>query len=295
MKSAIATLSRYFPTIFIGLCCAFKLSAAEVSTTRLKSTAGTGVATLLMDEATLLNPAAISFFQVSSIYLQKSGTDVTPADDSPLAASSEEQLLFIASDAKGELDGSISYARYKNKNGKSSRLAASMSAPVGKKSALGFSYSTTDTKDGPLAGKIKQISAGVTHALSPEFTIGMIVPDILGADPLARRAIIGAQYVYKDFVALMFDAGADWKREAKESSLVRAAIQLKVFEDFYMRFGAQEDRGLRKKGTGAGLGWVQPKLVIDVAIASIKYSELSELHQTDETAKETSFALSYRF
>tara|TARA_R110000868_G_scaffold100129_7_gene275481 strand:+ start:5999 stop:6952 length:954 start_codon:yes stop_codon:yes gene_type:complete len=295
MKSTIATLSRAFPIFLLGLCALTPAHANQISTTRLKSTAGTGVASLLMDEATFLNPASISFFQVSSIYLQKSGTDISPADTSPLAPSSEEQLLFVASDAKGDVDGSISYAKEQDRFGKLSRLAASMSAPVGKKSTLGFSYATTSRKEGPLKGKLKQITAGVNHALSPEFTLGLVVPDILAADPYARRAIIGGQYIYKDFVSLMFDAGSDWERDAKDSSLVRAAIQLKVLEDFYMRFGAQEDRGMKLKGTGAGIGWVQPRLVIDVSMSTTEYKADSELNQNDEKAKETSFSLSYRF
>tara|TARA_R110002049_G_scaffold155259_2_gene320113 strand:- start:633 stop:1523 length:891 start_codon:yes stop_codon:yes gene_type:complete len=296
MKSTIATLSRLLPTVLLGLSCAPFLFASEISTTRLKSTAGTGVGALLVDEATVLNPASISFFQVSSIYVQKAGSDITPDADSPLSSSSEENMLFIASDSKGEVDGSISYSKEDDRYGKVSRLAASASSSVGERSALGFSYSTTKREgNGPLPKKIKQIAAGVTHAITPEFTFGIVVPDILGEDPLARRAIIGGQYVYKDFIALMFDAGAGWETDAKESSLVRAAIQLKVFQDFYMRFGAQEDKGLKKKGTGAGIGWVQPRLVIEAAVATTKFSELAAIGQNAEEAKETSFSLSYRF
>ncbi len=297
MKLTIATLSRLLPTFLLGLSCAPLVFASEISTTRLKSTAGTGVGALLVDEATVLNPASISFFKVSSIYIQKAGTEITPDSSSPLSVNdSEENLLFIASDSKGEVDGSISYSKQDERFGKVSRLAASASSAVGDRSALGFSYSTTKREgNGPLPKKIKQIAAGVTHAITPEFTFGIVVPDILGEDPLARRAIVGAQYVYKDFIALMLDAGAGWETDAKESSLVRAAVQLKIFQDFYMRFGAQEDKGLKKKGTGAGIGWVQPRLVIEAAVATTKLSELPSIGQNDEEAKETSFSLSYRF
>lgn len=293
MKTAIVMFSLLVPSILLGLM--NNAWSRQVSTTRLKSTAGTGVATLLMDEATVLNPSAISFFQVSSFYLQKGSSDVTSNSTSPLAPTSEDELLFIASDAKGTVDGSVSYAQTKDKLGKATRLATSMSSPIGEKSALGFSYAMSK-QDGPLGkAKYNQISAGVTHAVVPAFTIGLVLPDILGEKVLERRAIAGGQYVYKDFVAVMFDAGADWEREVRESSLIRAAIQLKVFSDFYMRFGAVEDRGMKSKGSGFGIGWVQPRLVIDVALSRTEYSELPELNQVNETAKETSFALSYRF
>lgn len=294
MKPAIATLTAFIPTILLGL---FSLSshAASVSTTRLKSTAGTGVGTLLMDEATFLNPASISFFQVSSFYIQKAGADLSSTNDQPLSAASEDELVFVASDAKGPVDGSISYARMKDKDGKSTRLAASMSSPIGERSALGFNYALTDRDGGVRAGKSKQITAGVTHALSSEFTLGLVAQDLLGEEEIERRAIVGAQYVYKDFIAVMFDAGADWEREMEESSLIRAAIQLKVFQDFYMRFGAQEDRGLRQKSTGVGIGWVQPRLVLEAALARTEYGAIDEIGQLDLEAKETSFSLSYRF
>lgn len=293
MNSAIVMLSAVIPTLLLGLS---PLSAGEISTTRLKSTAGTGVATMLVDEATVLNPSSISFFQMSSFYLQKAGADVTPnQESSPLAPSNQDELLFIASDAKGTVDGSISYAKSKDKHGKMSRLAGSMSAPIGEKSALGLSYAQTDRDGGPLKGKMKQISAGVTHAINREFTFGLVVPDLLGEDELQRRAIAGAQFVYKDFVSVMIDAGVDWEREFKESSLARAALQLKVFTDFYMRIGASEDRGLKRKSTGAGIGWVQPRLMIDVAMARTEYSEIASIGQDNETAKETSFSLAYHF
>lgn len=293
MKATIAMNIALIPSIFLGL---FSYSfASEISTTRLKSTAGTGVGTLLMDEATVLNPAAISFFQNSSFYLQKTGADLVTAEDSPLSNASQDDLMFAASDAKGPVDGSISYVRSKDRYGKSSRLAGSMSSSVGERSSLGFGYAMTNRDGGPLKGKMKQVSAGVTHALSREFTMGVVIPDVLGENELERRAIIGFQYLYKDFIALMLDAGADWEREASESSLVRAAIQLKVFNDFYARFGAQEDKGLKRKGTGAGVGWVQPRLVIEAAMARTEYSEILAIGQVKETAKETSLSLSYHF
>ena len=41
-------------------------------TTRLKSTAGAGVASLLIDESTILNPAPMAFFNLASFYIQRS-------------------------------------------------------------------------------------------------------------------------------------------------------------------------------------------------------------------------------
>ena len=49
-------------------------------TARLKSTAGAGVGSVLMDESTILNPAPIAFFNVSSVYVARIGTNITSDD-----------------------------------------------------------------------------------------------------------------------------------------------------------------------------------------------------------------------
>ena len=40
-------------------------------TTRIQSSAGVGVGAVLLDEATLLNPAPMAFYQIGAIYYQQ--------------------------------------------------------------------------------------------------------------------------------------------------------------------------------------------------------------------------------
>ena len=42
-------------------------SDTKIQTTRLKSTAGVGAGSILLDEATMLNPAPVAFYQTGAI------------------------------------------------------------------------------------------------------------------------------------------------------------------------------------------------------------------------------------
>lgn len=93
----------------------------------------------------------------------------------------------------------------------------------------------------------------------------------------------------------MFDAGADYNQDLSKTATWKAATQIKLFSDFYARFGAFNDKGLKQKGSGVGIGWLQPRLVLELALKNTELLESEELNQTGEDIKETSFSLSYRF
>jgi hypothetical protein len=66
-------------------------------------------------------------------------------------------------------------------------------------------------------------------------------------------------------------------------------VQIKFFTEVYLRAGYFNDKGMEEKGTGVGLGWVQPRLAIEAALKN------SKGFTSSKTARETSFSLSYRF
>jgi len=95
---------KRFLSLIIFLLISLNLSAntnfSTVQTTRLKSTGGAGVGSILMEEATFLNPAPIAFYNLSSVYLQKTGTDNSNLDNSPFRNPESDQMTFVASDGK---------------------------------------------------------------------------------------------------------------------------------------------------------------------------------------------------
>ncbi len=270
-------------------------------TTRMKSTGGSGVASILMDEATFLNPATIAYYKQASLYFQRSGLETTQTGSvNPSAPQEYDQMSIIASDAKGLTGGSLSYNTIEYQGQEIKRFSSAFGRPLGKKSSFGVNLSHTKEKvfnndDILVEQDFTQVTFGVAHAISEEFTVGLIVEDPFQERPEETRAVTGFQYVYKGFVSLMFDMGADYNQNLSDTLLWRAGSQLKVFDDFFLRFGAFNDKGRQEKGSGAGVGWLQPKLVIELAVKNSELLESELLNQTGEEIRETSFSLSYRF
>ena len=276
----------------------------DIETTRLKSTAGAGVASLLMDEATILNPAPLSFFQNGSFYFQRSkleGTQFQDHFDSENSLNFEnEQTTFVASDSKGKVNGSLSYVKQGHRYHHRRRLATSLAYPTAPKSSMGITYS--HTKEKLSTNNIdfqeityKQTSFGVIHALNNHFTLGLVVIDPMKVRPQDTRGIVGIQYVYQDFISLMFDFGADYNDQLDKTFLWRGATQIKLLQDFYLRTGLFNDRGKGQKGTGVGVGWIQPRLVMEFALKNTDILKTPILSRHPEKIKETSLSLSYRF
>lgn len=283
-----------FSTLYLSV----QAIESPFATTRLKSTAGTGVASVLMDETTFLNPAPLIFFQNGSMYFSKS--DATPVESDPGVTSEEiDNMVVAVSDSKGRLKGSVSYLKERNGRRKRNRWGVALAQPIGKSSALGFSYSRTKVEN--VIGedfnedKYGQSLIGVLHVLNPSWTLGLVVNDPLGGNKDDTRAIVGTQYVYESFFSLMADIGADWNEEFGDSTIYRGAMQLKIFSDFYLRFGMYQDDKLKQSGNGVGIGWVQPRMTVELALNNITQDSDTERKTAFEKYRETSFSLSYRF
>lgn len=270
-------------------------------TTRMKSTGGAGVASILMDEATYLNPATIAYYKQASIYFQKSGLESTTSNQSQNSSTQEfDTMTIIASDAKGLTGGSLSYNTIEYKGEKIKRFSSAFGRPLGKKSSFGVNVSHTKENVFNEANELydqdfTQVTFGVAHAINEEFTMGLVVEDPFQERPEQTRAVTGFQYVFKGFVSLMFDMGADYNQNLSDTLVWRAASQIKVFDDFFLRFGTFNDKGRQEKGSGAGVGWLQPKLVLELAVKNSELLPSDLLNQEGEEIKETSFSLSYRF
>jgi hypothetical protein len=283
----------------ISLFFAFNAQARilEYETTRLKSTAGAGVGSLLVEESIFLNPAAISFFNVSTFYFQKVNTEQTP--DNSITAETDA-MSFIASDTKGSLKGAVAYTKQNKGQEHRKTIAGSMASPLGKTSSFGVSYQHIEEEvvnaDSILTtDKYKKFTFGVTRLLTPDLTMGIVAIDPLRERPQDSKVVLGFQYVFKDIISVMVDSGADWKKGLSESLVWKTAAQVKFLDNFFIRFGTYRDKALKERGSGAGISWVQPKLTVDVAIKNSKLEEDEILVQQGEKVQETSFSLSYRF
>jgi hypothetical protein len=266
----------------------------------MKSTAGAGVGSLLVEEATVLNPASMAFFSVGSFYFQRIGNSISPAESSPLDPPDQQTIGAIITDTKGQAKGSASFLKQKEGFEHRRRIAVSMAGPVGKVSSMGVTFRNTEdleSSDGVnyTKSKYNQVVVGITHALNRDFTIGMIVIDPMKKRAEDNKVIIGTQYNYKDMVTLMLDGGSNYNDDLTLNSLYKAAIQIKLIKDIYGRFGVFDDKGKGERGNGAGVSWVQPRLMIDFAFKTTKVSENLIKETVAAQIKETSVSLSYRF
>lgn len=294
--------------IFMGFALALILPSLSFGklrnyeTTRMKSTGGAGVGSILLDEATLLNPAAMGFYTVSSVYYQNGASDVTPsAANTSYQGIEPENFAFIASDASGGTGGSLSYTNQNSDFDSRKRFSVSLASPVAKTSAIGITYrhstdliSTTENGLNIIEDSYSQVVLGMTHALNSNFSIGLIAVDPFREKPEETRGILGFQYVYKA-ISLMLDLGSNYYEDLSYSVLYKAALQVQVMDDFYIRFGAFKDQGLNESGNGVGGGWAGPKLVVDLAIKNTNVASNSLTSDNGQQIKETSFSLSYRF
>ncbi|MBL6988913.1 MAG: hypothetical protein ISR65_04010 [Bacteriovoracaceae bacterium] len=275
----------------------FNVKADDFETVRMKSTAGAGVGAILMDEATLLNPAPLAFFDVTALYFQLGKSDIM-VDDSPFGASKANLTSFIISDAGGHFKGSISYQAQVEGEHSKDRYSISIAAPMGEVSSMGVTYRHTkevlkfDTYDEK--STYDQFTLGIFHALKPQFTIGLLLIDPFKKVPTDTKVILGMQYNYENFLTLMGDVGANYDEDLGNTLLLRAALQVKILEDFYLRFGTFSDKVEESNGNGFGVGWIQPKLVINFAIKNSKFYNYADTLSI-KRKKESSFSLAYRF
>lgn len=300
----LSSVSKKIRVLLLALILFPQLGQAVIhdfETTRLKSTAGAGAGSLLVEEATVLNPASMSFFGLTSIYLQKAGVDKSFSGPGEDRTTDNDQLAVIISDsAPGRVSGSLSYVNQTEGYDKRKRFSFSMANSLGESTSMGLAYRLTQDELSSNGvdyshSKYNQLVAGLTHVINESVSFGLVVIDPLRKIKQDTKAILGMQYTYQSFISLILDGGADYNRNLSDTALYKAALQFRILQDFFLRLGTYNDKGLSEKGNGIGVGWVQPKLSIEVALKNTKVDKNEELQQDSSKIKETSFSLSYRF
>lgn len=265
-------------------------------TSRLVSTAGTGVGSILMEEAAVLNPASLAFYDHSALYYQQTKLNNTNNNDK-LA----DSFSVIVADAKGALKGTMGY--HKNQVGGDSeeRISVTAASAGGKASSVGVNVSQykviTDTGLVKEEKKYRTIDLGVTHIVSPELSFGIIIEDPSKSDSSrVDKALVGFQYQMHEFVALMADIGSVYRGvNINEKYLYRGALQLTFLSDFFVRVGTSRDlTNGEERITGLGMSWVQPKLTFDFAFEDIEKAPDSPAEQA-ANYRQAAFSISYRF
>ncbi|HXH31998.1 MAG TPA: hypothetical protein VNJ01_14405 [Bacteriovoracaceae bacterium] len=246
----------------------------DFQTTRLNSTAGAGVASILSTEAALLNPAASAFFEGSSFSYQSYTTElkkVSPERDTlndPFQKNNRAQGLFMA-DHSGPVKGGAAYIN-QNENGYDrDRMALHGAVPMSASSSLGVSYNYIQDR---LPAKHKdrhqthhQLSMGTVHILDEKTIIGLVLLDPTKTVQGNERLIGGFQYNVAERFMLIGDIGTQYTKNVKKKYLWRVAAQINIFSDFFFRAGKFYDNVSNFEGTGWGAGWIGPRFGVEFA------------------------------
>ncbi|MFL5783230.1 MAG: hypothetical protein ACJ76H_01390 [Bacteriovoracaceae bacterium] len=282
---------------------AFSAHIREFQTTRLNSTAGAGVASILSTEAAILNPATAAFFAGNSASYQGYKTSlqhkntVRDVNNDPFAKQNRSQGVFV-SDSSGDLKGGVAYTSQKENHYERTRSIIHGASAMGSKSSMGVSYNyiqdtlPTNAKDRHQTQH--QATIGLIHVLDEDMSVGAIIVDPTRTTPGEQRFIAGFQYQVAVRFVLIGDVGIDYTGNVNEDYLWRGALQIKLFDDFYIRGGYFNDNITKSKGNGWGAGWIGPRFGVEFAQKLSEYSSTSYLYK-DERIVDTSLSAIIKF
>jgi hypothetical protein len=246
----------------------------DFHTTRLNSTAGAGVASILSTEAAILNPASAAFFGDSSASVQSYSTSLRKENSlrkslpDKFPKNNRSTGYFLADHSSG-IKGGIAYIQQNENRFDRERMIFHGSAPVGPNGAVGISYNYIQDR---LPKKFRhrnqvhhQMKIGSTFILSEGSYLGFVVVDPTRTNPGDERIIIGFQQAMTSSLMLIVDGGAQYSKDIKENSLWNVAIQVNVLEDLFLRGGKFYDNVTKFRGYGYGVGWVGPRFGVEFA------------------------------
>ncbi|HXH75137.1 MAG TPA: hypothetical protein VNJ08_09250 [Bacteriovoracaceae bacterium] len=276
----------------------------DFQTTRLNSTAGAGVASILSTEAAILNPASSAFFDGSSFSYQtydtalrkKSAARTAAADDFP--KQNRTTGMFV-SDHSGPVKGGVAYLQQNENNFERERYTAHGSMALSTNASLGLRYSFLQdqlpTQYSDHHKTHHQASIGGTFIIDEDTVLGLVVIDPTRTNQGDERAIAGFQYDVADRFIVIGDVGTRYTKNVKEKYLWRAAVQINIFSDLFIRAGRFYDNVTEFKGSGWGVSWIGPRLGLEFAQKiSDKFGDSNYVYK-DETLVDTSLSAILKF
>lgn len=276
----------------------------DFQTTRLMSTAGTGVASVLSTEAALLNPASSAFFSGNAFSYQGYTTTLKDKNDlrdtlpDKYPRNDRSQGAFI-SDNSGQVKGGAAYISQDENHYERTRMILHGAAPISGNTAMGFSYNYVQDKfpegRSPRRHTFHQMSVGATHIIDEKTVVGLVVKDPTRSNRGDERVLAGFQYALADRFMILADYGYQYTKSISEDYTWNAAIQINIFSDFFLRGGQFWDNINRFKGTGWGVSWLGPNLGVEFAQKySDQISEGTYLYK-DERLVDTSLSAIIKF
>ncbi len=274
-------------------------SIRDLETTRLQSTAGAGVASVLVNEASFLNPASIVFVPTSAFYYQRGSSTLNGDSDQRTSDFSDgSNEVYLLSDSSGQLKGTFSYQRQAENQYRRLRFTSSLAANYGKRSSFGLLYRYTTDEDirEDEEEKYHQVVLGMTHIFSEQFSFGATLVDPFLANKEDARFTAGIQYTLISNLILILDYGVNFNDDPNKNSVTKGALQINFFRDFFLRGGRFHDNITGLSGNAWGLSWIGPRLALEYAVKSSEVTqEKSDYFYEEEKLIESSLSLALIF
>lgn len=248
----------------------------DFETTRLQSSSGAGVASILVNETAILNPAPIVFIPISSFYYQKGSSELdSKSEKRTKKFSGGNNQMYLISDSTSQLKGTFSYQDQAENRYSRKRYTSSLASNLGKKTAFGILYRYTIDNDKYLdeENTFHQAVFGFTHIHSERLSIGGIIVDPFLSHKKDAKAVLGFQYNLTENFLLILDGGANFNEKPNKNTLYKGALQVNFFKDLYLRVGQYRDKTTNFKGSSWGISWIGPRLSLEYAY---KTSEVLE-------------------
>ncbi|MBC7427903.1 MAG: hypothetical protein H7336_04770 [Bacteriovorax sp.] len=249
-----------------------------------------------MEEAAFLNPASLSFFTVGDVYVQRDMIQFK--DAAGKVVQKPKNTGVVLTDGNQSLSGSLSYVKQEEGVLSRKRWGLQTSSQLDTKNAFGVSFRKTKDENSLTGERVDyyQTVFGLTHALDQTTSLGLVAYDAFNSKGKATKAIIGVQHAFVDAITVSFDLGGNYNAEEISNSLLyRGSIQVRVLEDFFLRFGGFNDKEQEEKGNAFGLGWVTPRLGFEFALKQTKQKASPALARNETKMREASFGVSLRF
>lgn len=281
-----------YPTFILGY-----LGIEDYESTRIKSSAGAGIATVLLNESPLLNPASAIFFNKSSFYYQKDNTSLDEeAKNRPSKYRNENSEALTIIDTSSAVKGGLSYQYQRTNAGKRVRYSTSLAGPISKKTGLGLIYRYSEEQSLIYEEKYSQFVAGIMYVHSEKLVLGGTIVDPVQDKPEYFNYTAGVHFKISPFFTLIFDIGSGDVHNYSDEAFTKWAIQLNSFKNFFIRYGQFHNKNTNKQGTGVGFSWIGPRLSLDWALKTYEIiEEKTDMIFEDDSVREMSLGTTILF
>lgn len=268
----------------------------DLLTTRLISTNGAGVGSILLNESTILNPASAFFFNQSTFLVQKDATShLNRSSERSSGYPSGSKHLYSISDVSSPLKGGLSLQKQSENGMERLRFASSASSLIGKDTAMGIIYRYTQEEDREDENTFHQAIIGLTHIYNNNLSMGLRIKDPFTSKRYDDSITAGIQYSLIGTVQLILDYETRLLEDFNKENSTKAALQAALTNSIFLRY-SQETNTLNKYNAVAwGASWIGPKLSLEYANRTKTYNKDFGDFFKDEQHFESSLSLALVF